>query len=113
MAGLTRRWLPDQGRLKGLTGLLEAKKWTAIAGYGGWEQSTFTHRCGTWSRTRVFVAVRRANDEDSRQGKLLDMRAYDYFCYVTTENLTPWQTHKKYGERAICGTWIDFSTLTI
>ena len=94
-------------KLKGLVGLLEAKKWMPVAGHGGWEQTTFTHRCGTWTQTRTFVAVRRPKGEDDRQGKLLDMRAYDYFCYVTTEKLTPWQTHKKYGERATCETWID------
>ena len=33
----------------------------------------------------------------------------DYFCYVTTEALTPWQTYKKYGERATCETWIEES----
>ena len=32
---------------------------------------------------------------------------YDYFCYVTTERLTPWQAHKRYGERATCETWLD------
>jgi len=32
---------------------------------------------------------------------------YDYFCYVTTEPLTPWQTHKKYGGGATCETWIE------
>jgi hypothetical protein len=32
---------------------------------------------------------------------------YDYFCYVTTEAFAPWQTHKKYGERATCETWIE------
>jgi hypothetical protein len=26
---------------------------------------------------------------------------------VTTETLTPWQAHKKYGERATCETWIE------
>jgi len=94
-------------KLKGLVGLLEEKQWTPIAKHGNWEQTQFTHRCGTWTRTRTFVAVRRVKDEDSHQSKLLDLQAYDYFCYVTTENLTPWQTHKKYGERAICETWID------
>lgn len=94
-------------KLKGLVGLLEEKKWSPVAGHCGWEQAQFTHRCGTWSQARTFVAVRKAKDEDDRQGKLLDIQAYDYFCYVTTENLTPWQTHKKYGERATCETWID------
>jgi len=103
-------WLDPRGygylikvKLKGLVGLLEEKQWSPVAGHADWEQTQFTHRCGTWSQARNFVAVRRAKDEDSR----LDIRTYDYFCYVTTENLTPWQTHKKYGERATCETWID------
>ncbi|MDQ7004290.1 MAG: IS1380 family transposase [Ghiorsea sp.] len=107
-------WLDARGdgylikvKLKGLVGLLEIQQWQAVAGHDGWEQASFTHRCGTWAHTRTFVAVRRLKDEDCNQGKLLDMRSYDYFCYVTTENLTPWQTHKKYGERATCETWID------
>ncbi len=94
-------------KLKGLVGLLEEKKWSPVAGHDDWEQAQFTHRCGTWTRGRTFVGIRKAKDEDNRQGKLLDMQAYDYFCYVTTENLTPWATHKKYGERATCETWID------
>jgi len=28
---------------------------------------------------------------------------------ATTESLTPWQTHKKYGERATCETWVEES----
>jgi len=30
-----------------------------------------------------------------------------YFCYVTTEKFTPWDTHKTYGKRATCETWIE------
>jgi len=94
-------------KLKGLVGLLEEKQWMPVAGHTDWEQMQFMHRCGTWTQERTFVAVRRAKEEDDRQGNLLDIQAYDYFCYVTTENFTPWQTHKKYGERATCETWID------
>lgn len=107
-------WLDARGdgylikvKLKGLVGLLEEQPWTPVPGHCGWEQTQFMYRCGNWTHKRSFVAVRKAKDEESRQGKLLDMQAYDYFCYVTTENLTPWQTHKKYGERATCETWID------
>jgi len=39
----------------------------------------------------------------------LEFKVDTYFCYVTTEALTPWQTHKKYGERATCETWIEES----
>jgi hypothetical protein len=57
---------------------------------------------------RRFVAVRqRLPKEESPQLDLLETTQYDYFCYVTTEALTPWQTHKKYGERATCETWIE------
>lgn len=36
------------------------------------------------------------------------MKKYSYFCYVTTDlELTPWEVHKKYGERATCETWIE------
>ncbi len=76
-------------KLEGLVGLLEEKKGSPIAGHDDWEQAQFTHRGGTWTRGRTFVAVRRLKDEDNRQGKLLDRQADDYFCYVTTENLTP------------------------
>jgi len=107
-------WLDARGdgylikvKLKGLVGLLEAKQWSPVAGHRHWEQTQFAHRCGTWSQTRTFVAVRRAKDEDNRQGKLLNLQTYDYFCYVTTEGFTPWQAHKKYGKRATCETWID------
>ena len=29
--------------------------------------------------------------------------------YVAAEGLTPWQAHKKYGERATCKTWVEES----
>ena len=57
---------------------------------------------------RRFVAVRqRLPKEESPQLDLLETTGYDTFCYATTEALTPWQTHKKYGERAACETWIE------
>lgn len=54
------------------------------------------------------MAVRQEKDvEYSPQQTLLDIKAYDYFCYVTTENYTPWETHKCYGRRATSETWIE------
>lgn len=38
---------------------------------------------------------------------LIELREYQYFCYVTTEDLLPYAAHKKYGERATCETWIE------
>ena len=97
-------------KFKNLVALLTVQQWTAIAGQPGWEQCEFEHSCGTWKVTRHFVAVRKKQlKEQSPQLDLLGTSEYDYdyFCYVTTESLTPWQTHKKYGERATCETWIE------
>lgn len=99
-------------KLKNLLGLLVQQQWSAIAGQPGWEQCTFTYRCGDWKKSRRFAAVRkRLPSEQSPQVDLLDTCGYgfDYFCYVTTEALTPWQAHIKYGERATCETWIEES----
>jgi len=95
-------------KLKGLAGLLAGQIWTDIPGKVGWQQTVFSYACGRWTRERCFVAVRkRIEKEAGPQGQLLDLPDYDYFCYVTTEEMTPCQTHQKYGERATCETWID------
>ena len=95
-------------KLKNLVALLTQQHWTAIAGQPDWEQCTFDYRCGDWLATRRFVTVRqRLPKTEIPQLDLLETTEYDYFCYVTTEALTPWQTHKKYGERATCETWIE------
>ena len=97
-------------KLKNLVALLTRQQWTAIAGQPNWEQCTFDYRCGEWKVTRRFVAVRQPQPKkESPQLDLLETTEYDYFCYVTTEALTPWQAHKKYGERATCETWIEES----
>ena len=95
-------------KLKNLNRLLAQQHWSAISGQPGWEQCRFTHRCGGWSVSRTFVGVRQALVQaDSPQRQLFEITEYDSFCYVTTETLTPWQAHKKYGERATCETWIE------
>jgi len=97
-------------KLKNLIILLTQQQWAAIVGQPGWEQCVFDYRCGEWKVTRRLVAVRqRQPKKESPQLDLLETTEYDYFCYVTTEALTPWQTHKKYGERATCETWIEES----
>ena len=95
-------------KLKNLAVLLTQQHWTAIAGQPDWEQCTFDYRCGDWQATRRIVAVRqRLPKAESPQLDLLETTEYDTFCYVTTEALTPWQAHKKYGKRATCETWIE------
>jgi hypothetical protein len=83
-------------KLKNLNSLLTQQHWTAISGQPDWEQCTFDYRCDDWQATRRFVAVhQRLPKKESPQLDLLETTEYDYFCYVTTEALTPWQTHKK------------------
>ena len=95
-------------KLKNLRAVLTRQQWTALAGQPGWEQCTFTYRCAEWKATRRFVAVRQQQPKQaSPQLELLEMTEHAYFCYVTTEALTPWQAHKKYGGRATCETWIE------
>ncbi len=95
-------------KLRNLVGLLEKQVWTSVAGQPGWEQCEFQHECSGWGRPRHFVAVRiEVEEKPSAQQKLLDIKRYEYFCYVTTEPLSPWAAHKKYGERATCETWIE------
>jgi hypothetical protein len=109
-------WLDSKGygylikvKLKGLAVLLDKQDWHVIPNTPGWQQCEFIHQCGAWSRGRRFVAVRRLKKDinNSPQAPLLMDPVYDYFCYVTTERLSPWQAHKGYGERATCETWLD------
>jgi len=109
-------WLDQNGhgylikvKLKGLTALLDKQMWQRAPDHSGWEQCEFFHQCNQWERPRCFVAVRRkaaVMNGDSQQS-LLNEPVYDYFCYVTTERLTPWQAHTTYGQRATCETWLD------
>ncbi len=56
----------------------------------------------------MFVAVRREKQPDPRRlATLFEIKEYDYFCYVTTDNDNPRQVHKQYGKRATCKTWIE------
>ena len=91
-------------KLKGLVGLLEGQKWESAGGSEGWEQADFMHQCGTWNRARRFVAVRKLIKIER---KLFDIPVYEYFCYVTTEGLSPIEAHRSYGKRATCETWIE------
>jgi hypothetical protein len=98
-------------KFKGLKELLFKQAWDAIPGKPGWEQCTFWHQCGTWTCARRFTALRQEREKEKkvRNGELFEIKEYDFFCYVTTEELTCWQVHKAYGQRATCETWIEES----
>jgi hypothetical protein len=97
-------------RLKNLMELMGKQVWDPIPDHPGWEQCQFEHQCAGWKKARRFVAVRVEKEgKHSKQRELFESKCYDYFCYVSTEPLNPWDTHKEYGKRATCETWIDES----
>lgn len=97
-------------KLKNLKKLLISQAWETIPGHPGWEQAEFRHKCRSWRHARRFVALRQEKESrENTSGELFEMTEYDYFCYVTTGNLQPWETHKFYGKRATCETWIEES----
>ena len=95
-------------KMKNLVGLLSRQVWTPATGQPGWEETTFAHQCGPWSRSRTFNALRqRKRSEPTPQLQLLEAPEYDSFCYVTNLSLTPWETHQTCGKRATCEGWIE------
>jgi len=95
-------------KLKNLTSMLENQDWSDIENQEGWQETTFEYGCKTWDTKRTFKAVRVEIPEENPDEILLSIKRYSYFCYVTTDlHLTPWEVHKKYGERATCETWIE------
>ncbi len=121
-------WLDERGDgylvkaklYQNLKACLLRQSWTPVKGHSGWEQCEFEYQCDTWTKTRRFVAVRRAVDSAPPHTPKLFLQAwlpglelplseqeYEIFCYVTTESLTPWEAHTRYGQRATCETWIE------
>ena len=98
------------------------QSWTPVTGQSGWEQCEFMYQCETWTKKRRFVAVRPALDSTPSHTPESFLQAwlpglglpvpapeqdYAYLCSVTTESLTPWEAHTRYGQRATCETWIE------
>lgn len=97
-------------KLKGLKALLEKQSWRKIKGMPGYESTKFEYQCAGWRKPRIFVAVRCLTDIKIEENGLFESKeyVYDYFCYVSNLNLSPWATHKKYGKRATSENWIDW-----
>lgn len=95
-------------KLKNLVPLLSRQQWEPIDNRPGWERCRFWYCASGWNASRLFIAVRQEKAVDySPQQPLLELKAYHYFCYVTTENYTAWQAHQCYGQRATSETWIE------
>jgi hypothetical protein len=91
-------------KLKNLGTLLFQQSWRQVSGHEGYDEATFILKCGSWSTSRKCVAIRQLVRIERG---LIDVPVYDYFCYVTTESLSPMETHATYGQRATCETWIE------
>ncbi len=123
-------WLDERGDgylvnaklYQNVKAFLLRQSWTPVKGHSGWEQCEFEYKCDTWTKKRRFVTVRhaRANTASHAPKPCLQAwlpglelpvpdleQAYEVFCYVTTEPLTPWEAHTRYGQRATCETWIE------
>jgi hypothetical protein len=97
-------------KLRNLNTLLEKQTWRCVRNQAGWEQCQFEYACGSWEKSRQFVAVRKElPPKESAQLSFCDSTEYDYFCYVSSESMSPWKMHKTYGQRATCETWIEES----
>jgi len=82
--------------MRNLAQLLGQQHWTPIRNRPGWEQREFLYQARDWSHARFFLAVRclQDNDDDHPQVELLEITRYDFYCYVTTEPLSPWLAHR-------------------
>ena len=96
--------------LRGLKTLLEKQSWRKIANRAEYESAKFEYKCSGWSRSRTFIAVRKLTEVKIEEDVLFESKKYeyDYFCYVSNLNLSPWATHKKYGKRATSENWIEW-----
>lgn len=95
--------------MKGLIPLLEKQPWRKIPGKPGYANTKFQYKCSGWSKSRTFIAVRKLIDtyeDDDLFETTVD--EYDYFCYVSNLKLSPWKTHKRYGQRATSENWIEW-----
>jgi len=97
-------------KMKNLDELLARQNWRSVRNRPGYEQCRFEYACKDWSRARSFVAIRREKPkEKTEQLSFYESVEYDNFCYVQSEDFNPWKTHKTYGKRATCETWIEES----
>ncbi len=94
-------------KLKNLVELLMAQEWRKSRHNSNIETAEFMYQCAGWKRARRFVAVRILVGEET-EGLLFPKPVYQFFCYATNQLLTPWETHKCYGQRATSENWIEW-----
>ncbi len=91
-------------KLKNLVSLMESQQWEIFQA-GCWV-TTFQYKCSSWEKARTFKAVRFLVDVDN--SGLFPIYTYEYFCYVTNREESPFECHKLYGQRATSENWIEW-----
>lgn len=91
-------------KLKNLVSLLASQEWELYRP-GCWV-AEFEYKCSGWIKARTFKAVRILVDVDN--SGLFPIYNYEYFCYVTNREESPYECHKLYGERATSENWIEW-----
>ncbi len=68
------------------------------------------YKCKNWKKERRFVAIRQIKEIKESADTLFPelITEYDYFCYTTDMNLSPWGAHKYYGKRSTSENWIEW-----
>jgi len=94
-------------KLKNLISLLMQQSWRKAKNKPGIETAEFMHRCHGWKKERRFVAIRKLVETET-ENVLFPLYKYEFFCYVTNLDLTPWQTHKCYAKRSTSENWIQW-----
>ena len=95
--------------MKGLISLLENQKWHKVKNKPGFEKTQFMFKCQKWKKERKFVAIRQIKLIETEDAIFPEPKIeYDYFCYVTNMDKSPWSAHKYYGKRSTSENWIEW-----
>lgn len=94
-------------KLRNLVSLLHWRDWKVDAQNPSMSTVTFKHQCGSWKKSRTFVAIRILVGMET-ENVLFPIPKYEYFCYVTNLDISPIKAHALYGERATSENWIEW-----
>lgn len=94
-------------KLLNLSAHMECQDWESGHADPNISTSSFQYACNEWEKTRRFVAIRILVNLET-ENCLLPIPAYEYFCYVTSLDLTPLEIHALYGQRASSENWIEW-----
>lgn len=95
-------------KMRNMPEFLSSKNWNDIPGMPNWEMCEFQHQAQGWKQARKFVALRQDTTKpDANNDRLIHIKDYKCFCYVTNIDDSPLLIHKIYGDRGECENWID------